>query len=209
MRKKRLWYMIISGVLLISAVMAGCGAKKNSVPEEGQAVSAAAESVSVGAGAESAETEAAAPDGEAAGVFEEKVLLDTDAVKVVLTDAGEFVPDQEDAGTTKTADPKVQITFDVTNKGDEEIVVDMRDVKLGDESVRRILLKGNIVSPGETMAFQYGILAKEEPETEGAGETAEQAHPLLWETVSEQGLTGIVHVLNISEEIAQAEFSIP
>ena len=148
------------------------------------------------------EIAAAEAQSTAAEAGEKTVLLDNDIVTLTLNGAAPFSSDQEDDGTTKTAAPEVEISFDVTNKGEEEIILDLRDLKVGETSVKRILLSGDIVASGDTMTFRYGILPQDPKE--GA---AEAADPVTWDMAEEQGISGTGRVMNIEGELAQAEFS--
>lgn len=221
MKKKNVLYVLAVSTAILCVLLSGCGSKKETSPageSEPAAVSAeesavSGEEVSVSAEAPAAETAESATAGTEAPAAEAavsasaggKVILDEEAVKVVLTRFGAFTPDPEDTGTTKTADPEVEAVFEVTNNGDEEIVVDLRDPKVGETGVRRLLLNGDVVAPGATMTFRYGIIAKENA-AEG-GQTEETVPAVTWDMVSQQGLTGTIHVMTIQEEIAQAAFS--
>ncbi len=166
-------YAVLAAVLLGSMILLGC--KKE-------------EKTDAAAGSTSA-AEASAP------TAEKTVLLDDDLIQLTLNGVFPFSPDPEDNSTTKTANPEVEISFDVTNRGDNEIVLDLRDLKMGEISVKRILLAGDVTVPGDTMTFRYGILPQE-------GED-----PLTWDMASEMGVSGTVKVMNIEGEIAQAKFS--
>ena len=185
--------LVLAAVLLGSLVLAGCKKEEKS---EQQAESTAAIT-------ENSEPESAEGGGDAE--TKKNVLLDSDIVQLTLNGAAPFSADQDD-GTTKTANPEVEISFDVTNKGEEEIVLDLRDLKVGETPVSRILLAGNIALPGETMTFRYGVLPQEpkgENGENGAGETG----AVTWEMVSEQGLSGTVRIMTIERELAKVEFS--
>ena len=176
---------VLASVLLGVMMLSGC-------KKEVKAESTAAVSESAAAEAQSTAAEAG----------EKTVLLDNDIVTLTLNGATPFSSDQEDDGTTKTAAPEVEISFDVTNKGEEEIILDLRDLKVGETSIKRILLSGDIVASGDTMTFRYGILPQDPKE--GA---AEAADPVTWDMAEEQGISGTVRVMNIEGELAQAEFS--
>ena len=176
---------VFASVLLGVMMLSGC-------KKEVKAESTAAVSESAAAEAQSTAAEAG----------EKTVLLDNDIVTLTLNGAAPFSSDQEDDGTTKTAAPEVEISFDVTNKGEEKIILDLRDLKVGETSVKRILLSGDIVAPGDTMTFRYGILPQDPKEG-----TAEAADPVTWDMAEEQGISGTVRVMNIEGELAQAEFS--
>ena len=190
---------VLASVLLGVMMLSGC--KKEVKAESTAAVS---ESAAVEAKSYAVEAESAAAEVEstAAEAGEKTVLLDNDIVTLTLNGAAPFSSEQEDDGTTKTAAPEVEISFDVTNKGEEEIILDLRDLKVGETSVKRILLSGDIVASGDTMTFRYGILPQDPKE--GA---AEAADPVTWDMVEEQGISGTVRVMNIEGELAQAEFS--
>ena len=208
---------VFMAVLLGSMVLAGC--KKEETPDPGAAAASesvssaaqstgAAEDAAVSAAESSSsvqENTAAAPEA-AASTAEKIMLLDNDVVQLTLNGVSPFPAGQEDDGTTKTADPEVEISFDVTNKRDEEIVLDLRDLKVGGTDVRRILVAGDIVTPGDTMTFRYGVLPQEQKQAGEEG-AAEGPEPVTWEMVSEQGMTGTVRVMNLEGELAKAEFS--
>ncbi len=189
-----------AGCALLAAVLFGClvlsGCKKEDKPDPAaEGISAAVQDTTAAekSSSSAAENAAAAPE-ESTSAAGKNVLLDNDLVQLTLNRAAPFA-DAEDDGTTKTANPEVEVSFDVTNKGEEEIVLDLRDLKVGDTAVKRILLGGDVTAPGDTMNFRYGVLPQE-----GEG-------PVTWEMVSERGLSGTVKVMNIEGEIAQAEFS--
>ena len=183
---------VLMAMLLGSVALAGC--KKEETAEQPEENTAA---VSESAAVE----ENTKPESPEAGA-DKTVLLDSDIVQLTLNGVSPFSAGQEDDGTTKTADPEVEISFDVMNKGEDEIVLDLRDLKVGETPVKRILMAGDVAAPGDTMTFRYGILPKDADGT-GQGE----AGSVSWELVSEQGLTGTVRVMNIEGELAQAEFS--
>lgn len=202
-RKRILNIRKAAGCAVFAAVLLGCmvlaGCKKEDKPAP------AAESSSAAAQSTAAAKESLSSAAESTAVpvseTEKKVLLDDDVVQLTLNGAGPFSADAEDNGTTKTANPEVEVSFDVTNKGEEEIVLDLRDLKVGETAVKRILLAGDIVAPGATMTFRYGVLPQE-----GEADAAE-AEPVTWDMASERGVSGTVKVMNIEGEIAQAEFS--
>ena len=193
--RKSAGYAVLAAVLLGSMILLGC---KKEEKQDPAALSTLAASQSMTVAEEisssAAESAAAAPE-ESASETEKTVLLDDDLIQLTLNGVFPFSPDPEDNSTTKTANPEVEISFDVTNRGDNEIVLDLRDLKIGEISVKRILLAGDVTVPGDTMTFRYGILPQE-------GED-----PLTWDMASEMGVSGTVKVMNIEGEIAQAKFS--
>ena len=190
---------VLASVLLGVMMLSGC--KKEVKAESTAAVSESAD-VEAKSNAVEAESAAAEVESTAAETGDKKVLLDNDIVTLTLHGAAPFSSEQEDNGTTKTAAPEVEISFDVTNMGEEEIILDLRDLKVGETFVKRILLSGDIVAPGDTMTFRYGILPQDPKEG-----TAEAADPVTWDMAEEQGISGTVRVMNIEGELAQAEFS--
>ena len=201
---------VLASVLLGVMMLSGCK-KEESAPVEAQSTAAVSESTAVETGSTAAVSKSVAVEAQSTAVVSESataeagektVLLDNDIVTLTLNGAAPFSSEQEDDGTTKTAAPEVEISFDVTNKGEEKIILDLRDLKVGETFVKRILLSGDIVAPGDTMTFRYGILPQDPKEG-----TAEAADPVTWDMAEEQGISGTVRVMNIEGELAQAEFS--
>ena len=184
---------VLAAALLAVMILSGCK-KEESAAVETQSTAAVSEST------------ATVSESAAAEKGEKTVLLDNDIVTLTLNGAAPFSSDQEDDGTTKTAAPEVEISFELTNKGEEEIIMDLRDLKTGEAPVKRILLSGDVVASGDTMTFRYGILPQD-PKGEDAEGAAAAAEPVTWEMAAEQGISGTVRVMNIEGELAQAEFS--
>jgi len=182
MSSKRIARLLIPVLtVVLGMTVTGCGAKNNAESEKAAANTPAAEE---------AEAEGRTP-----------AVLDDDTAKIVLTGLFKISPDEKDMGEE---DLKAGVSFEVTNKSDKEIIVDVRGLKVGTQDVSRKLLEGDVVEPGTTQIFRYGIL---EPEAEDGAEAKDAGAGLSWTAVTEQGLSGTIQVLDLSGELAAAEFT--
>ena len=180
MSSKRIARLLIPVLtVVLGMTVTGCGAKNNAESETAAVSTPAAE-----------EAEGRTP-----------AVLDDDTAKIVLTGLFKISPDEKDMGEE---DLKAGVSFEVTNKSDKEIIVDVRGLKVGTQDVSRKLLEGDVVEPGTTQVFRYGIL---EPEAEDGAEAKDAGTGLSWTAVTEQGLSGTIQVLDLSGELAAAEFT--
>lgn len=171
---------ILTGVLILCVGLAGCGAAGGEKKAESSASSSSA----------GQETE---KEGE------NRVILDDETAHVELTGVFAVSPDKKD---TETVEPAAGIVFSVTNHGEKEIVMDMKNLKIGDQTAVRILMKGDIIEPEDTQEYRYGVALQGE---EGKELLEEQL--LTVDDMIENGISGEIHLVSMEGETGKAEFA--
>ena len=130
---------------------------------------------------------------------EEWMILDDDTASVQLTEVYEILPDKKD---TETEEPAVGFTLSVTNHGEKEIVMDVRNLRVGDQPAVRVLLEGDIIAPEDTLEYRYGIFT----EAEDASDPEEKPLVTLQE-VLDKGISGDLVLMSMEGEAGKASFS--
>ena len=207
MCRKRMINLLAAAVITaLGLTLSGCGAESKTADQavnadeaestaETKSTAAAVSAVSASEAPEEGDAES---EGGTEGTF---VVMDEETAKIVCTGLFRISPDEKDMGEE---DLKAGISFEVTNRGEAEIIVDIRDLKVGAKTVSRKLLEGNVIEPDTTQVFRYGIL---EPEPEDGTKPVDTAGDLDWTAVTEQGITGTIQVQDLDGILAKAEFA--
>ena len=195
-------------ITALGLTLSACGAKPETAEQEPAVSADAAESTAEAESNAAAESAVSASEASESGDAENEggtegtfVVMDGEAAKIVCTGLFRISPDEKDMGEE---DLKAGISFEVTNRGEAEIIVDIRDLKVGAKPVSRKLLEGNVIEPDTTQVFRYGIL---EPEPEDGTKPVDTAGDLDWTAVTEQGISGTIQVQDLDGILAKAEFA--
>ncbi|MCR4751841.1 MAG: hypothetical protein K5852_06050 [Eubacterium sp.] len=130
---------------------------------------------------------------------EELMILDNDTATVQLTEVYAIPLDKKDV---ETEEPAVGFTLSVTNHGEKEIVMDVRNLRVGEQPVVRVLLEGDIITPEDTQEYRYGIFA----EADDASDPEEKLLVSLQE-VLDKGISGDLVLMSMEGEAGKASFS--
>ena len=172
--------IILTGILILCVGLAGCGAAGGEKKAE-----------------TSASSSSAGQETEKAG--ENRVILDDETAHVELTGVFAVSPDKKDM---ETVEPAAGIIFSVTNHSEEEIVMDMKNLKIGDQTALRMLMKGDIIGPEDTQEYRYGVALQGEE-----GKELREEQLLAVEDMIKNGISGEIHLVNMKGNVGKAEFS--